>query len=106
MRETRVMVDDLLERGKIEEAEAYMDARREIFWQEGYRIRRLNQAYFAFYGAYADAPGGPAGEDPVGEAVRELWALIGSPVEFLRRMAWMNEYQDLLDTLEQLQIQP
>ena len=44
-----------------------MEARREIFWQNGYAIRKLNQAYFAFYGAYADIPGGPAGEDPVAE---------------------------------------
>ena len=106
MRETRVMVDDLLAKGKIEEAEAYMEARRQTFWEQGYRIRRLNQAYFAFYGAYADVPGGPAGEDPVGAAVRELWARIGSPVQFLRKIAWMNEYQDLLDALELLQVSP
>jgi hypothetical protein len=80
-----------------------MEARRQIFWEQGYRIRRLNQAYFAFYGAYADVPGGAAGEDPVGAAVRELWARIGSPVQFLRTMAWMNEFQDLLDALEMLQ---
>ncbi len=106
MRETRVMVDDLLEEGKIEEAEAYMEARRQFFWEQGYRIRRLNQAYFAFYGAYADVPGGAAGEDPVGAAVRELWARIGSPVQFLREIARMNAYQDLLDTLELLQASP
>ncbi|HEY42409.1 MAG TPA: hypothetical protein G4O11_00300 [Anaerolineae bacterium] len=102
MRETRVTVDDLLAKGEIEEAEDYMEARRQVFWENGYHIRRLNQAYFAFYGAYADVPGGAAGEDPVGAAVRELWARIDSPVEFLRKIAWMNEYQDLLDTLEAL----
>jgi hypothetical protein len=106
MRETRVTVDDLLAKGEIEEAETYMEARRQIFWEQGYRIRRLNQAYFAFYGAYADMPGGPAGEDPVGAAVRELWARIGSPVQFLRTIAWMNDYQDLLDALEEIQASP
>ena len=104
MRETRVTVNDLLAKGKIEEAEAYMEVRRQIFWEQGYRFRRLNQAYFAFYGAYADVPGGAAGEDPVGAAVRELWARIGSPVRFLRKIAWMDEYQDLLDTLEVLEV--
>jgi len=104
MRETRVTVNDLLAKGKIEEAEAYMEVRRQIFWEQGYRFRRLNQAYFAFYGAYADVPGGAAGEDPVGAAVRELWARIGSPVQFLRKIAWMDEYQDLLDTLEVLEV--
>jgi hypothetical protein len=74
MRTTRVEVDRLLAEGKIEEAEEYMEARRAFFWENGYRIRKLNQAYFAFYGAYADEPGGAAGEDPVGAAVRQLRA--------------------------------
>ncbi|HEY47773.1 MAG TPA: hypothetical protein G4O14_13450 [Anaerolineae bacterium] len=106
MRETRVTVDDLLAKGEIERAESYMEAQRLVFWENGYQIRRLNQAYFAFYGAYADVPGGPAGEDPVGAAVRELWARIGSPIQFLRKIAWMNEYQDLLDALEMLKVNP
>ena len=99
MFETRVQTDALLEAGEIASAEAYMEARREFFWDHGYRIRRLNQAYFAFYGAYADAPGGAAGEDPVGAAVRTLWERSPSPAEFLRRMAWMNDYGDLLTAL-------
>ncbi len=74
MHTTRVHVDELLAAGKITEAETYMDQRRQVFWDNGYPIRKLNQAYFAFYGAYADVPGGAAGEDPVGPAVRALRA--------------------------------
>jgi hypothetical protein len=100
MHTTRVQVDALLQEGKVEEAEAYMEARRQIFYNQGYRfLRRLNQAYFAFYGAYADEPGGAAGEDPVGAAVRELRARSGSPREFLLRMAWMDTYADLTRAL-------
>ena len=106
MYQTRVVVDELLEQGDIEEAETYMEARRQIFWQNGYYIRRINQAYFAFHGAYADQPGGAAGDDPVGIAVRELWALIDSPVEFLRTMAWMNDFSDLQVTLLELKGSP
>lgn len=95
MRETRVRVDELLAAGEIEAAESYMEARRQLFWQEGYRIRKLNQAYFAFYGSYAAEPGGAAGDDPVGEAVRELWEREQDPVRFLRLMAWMNGPEDL-----------
>jgi hypothetical protein len=96
MRQTRVTVDQLLAEGKIEEAETYMEARRQVFWEQGYRIRKLNQAYFAFYGAYADAPGGAAGEDPVGEAVRALYANSPSLESFLKRIAWMTSFEDLL----------
>jgi hypothetical protein len=95
MRETRLRVDELLEDGKIEAAENYMEERRQVFWEHGYRIRRLNQAYFAFHGAYADQPGGAAGDDPVGAAVRELWERLSSPAEFLRVMAAMSSYEDL-----------
>ncbi|MCC6904491.1 MAG: hypothetical protein IT326_01530 [Anaerolineae bacterium] len=71
MHETRVRVDNLLAQGKIDEAEAYMEARRAVFVENGYMIRRLNQAYFAFYGSYADQPGA-TGADPIGPALRGL----------------------------------
>ncbi len=92
---TRVRVDELLAEGKIEEAESFMEARRIIFLKNGYLIRKLNQAYFAFHGAYAEVPEGAAGEDPVGPAVRALRGESGSLGEFLKRMAWMNSFDDL-----------
>jgi len=95
MHATRLRVDELLAEGQVGQAEEYMEARRQVFWEQGYRIRRLNQAYFAFYGAYADEPGGAAGADPVGEAVRRLWASSPSPAAFLRRIAWMDSFSDL-----------
>src|SRR5690606_14686149 len=48
MAETRVEVDRLLAAGQIEEAEAYMEEQRQMFVTNGYPIRALNQAYFAF----------------------------------------------------------
>lgn len=95
MHATRVRVDELLAEGRIEEAERYMEERRQIFWLNGYPIRKLNQAYFAFYGAYADTPGGAAGEDPVGPAVRALRQQSGSLTEFLRTIARMDSFDDL-----------
>ena len=72
-----------------------MEQRRIMFVENGYMIRKLNQAYFAFHGAYADMPGGAAGEDPVGPAVRLLRAEAGSLSDFLKRIAWMNSFEDL-----------
>ena len=101
MRQTRLTVDQLLAEGKIEEAEAYMEERRKLFWENGYHIRKLNQAYFAFYGAYADQPGGAAGEDPVGEAVRGLRAQSDSLAKFLNCIAWMSSFQALQRAVSQ-----
>ncbi len=99
MHKTRVHVDALLAEGKVKEAEAYMEQRRRFFWEHGYHIRKLNQAYFAFYGAYAASPGGAAGEDPVGAAVRQLRAESPSVAAFLKRIAWMASYEDLQKAL-------
>jgi hypothetical protein len=92
---TRVHVDELLAQGKITEAETYMEQRRQFFWQNGYAIRKLNQAYFAFYGAYADIPAGAAGADPVGPAVRALRGKSASLADFLKTIARMNSFQQL-----------
>jgi hypothetical protein len=95
MHETRVTVDALLTAGKIEEAEAYMEERRQLILENGYLIRKLNQAYFAFHGAYADSPGGAAGEDPVGAAVRDLRAQSPTLESFLRKIAWVTSFEKL-----------
>jgi len=89
----------MLAQGMIDEAEAYMELRRQMFVDQGYIIRKLNQAYFAFYGAYADSPVSAAGDDPVGEAVRQLRADSPSLATFLRAMGAMNSYSDLQKTV-------
>jgi hypothetical protein len=94
MRETRIHVDELLAAGKIDEAEAYMEERRVIFVQNGYQIRKLNQAYFAFYGSYADEPGA-TGSDPIGPALRDLRFYSGSLIDFVRRVRGMTSFEDL-----------
>jgi hypothetical protein len=95
MHTTRVRTDELLVQGNIAGAEAYMEERRQVFWDNGYPIRKLNQAYFAFYGAYADVPGGAAGEDPVGPAVRALRAQSKSLADFLNTISKMSTFQQL-----------
>lgn len=102
MHTTRVQVDELLAAGKIKEAEEYMEQRRQVFWEHGYPIRRLNQAYFAFYGAYADVPGGAAGKDPVGPTVRAFRAQSGSLAEFLEKISWVTSYPQLVGMVKQI----
>ncbi len=100
MHETRVTVDKLLAEGKIEEAETYMEKRRQVFWDNGYLLRKLNQAYYAFHGAYADVPGGAAGEDPVGPAVRALRERSASLADFINTIAWMTSFQQLQQAIQ------
>ncbi|MBN1430278.1 MAG: hypothetical protein JXB07_18050 [Anaerolineae bacterium] len=100
MRETRIRADDLLAAGQIEQAEQYMEERRVFFVEHGYQIRKLNQAYFAFYGSYADEPGA-TGSDPVGPAVRELRYYSPSLFDFIRRVRGMTSFAQLQVELEE-----
>jgi len=96
MRETRLKVDELLAAGKVEEAETYMEERRVELVEKGYYIRKLNQAYFAFHGSYATAP---TSVSPIGGQLEELRKRSPSLAHFLRTVAQMKSYQDLLDAL-------
>jgi len=102
MHTTRVRADELLAEGKIEEAEAYMEQRRQFFWENGYLIRKLNQAYFAFHGAYNASPssGGAAGQDPVGPAVQSLRSQSDSLAQFLRQISRVTSFDQLQKLLE------
>ena len=100
MHETRVTADRLLAKGKIDEAESYMEKRRQVFWDNGYLLRKLNQAYFAFNGAYADVPGGAAGEDPVGPAVRKLREQSDSLADFINTIGFMTSFEELQKAIQ------
>jgi hypothetical protein len=92
MRETRVKLDALLKAGQVDEAEAYLRARRQDFVAAGFQIRKLNQAYFAFYGSYGDAA---AGVNPIPRQLGWLRAASSSPGEFLRRVGQLMSAADL-----------
>lgn len=96
MRGTSLRVDELLAAGRIEEAEAYMEARRRGLEAHGIFIRKLNQAYFAFYGSYATEP---SAVSPIGDQLRELRESSGSLAVFLQTVAQMSSYEDLLKAL-------
>lgn len=59
----------------VAKSEHYMDMRRVVFFENGYRIRKMNQAYFAFYGGYQGGIPGIGGDDPIGPSVRDIRAM-------------------------------
>lgn len=92
--ETRNQVDKLLIDGAVSEAEEYMEERRQYFWDNGHRIRKINQAFFAFFGAYADVPG-EQGDDPIGPAILAVREDSASLREFLNRMGSITSSEAL-----------
>ncbi|NWF69666.1 MAG: hypothetical protein HXY40_11325 [Chloroflexi bacterium] len=96
---TRFNVDRMLAAGQVVEAESYMEARRSFFAENGYFLRRLNQAYFAFYGGYQSRrSGGAGGGDPIGPAVAALRAASPSLLQFVVTMRDITTREQLLST--------
>ena len=100
MRETRVTVDRLLAEGDIEKAESYMENQRKLLTESGHPIRKLNQAYFAFYGTYAH---GPASVDPIGPQVRRLRELSEDVGEFLTLAGSVTSSEGLLELIARIE---
>ena len=100
MRETRLRTEDLLAEGRILEAEAYMELRRRILVSNGYNIRKINQAYFAFHGTYADTP---ASISPIGDQVARFRAAVPDLGDFVREASQISSYQMFLERVEELE---
>jgi hypothetical protein len=96
MAETRARTDELLEEGLMDEAESYMESRRNELLDHGHTIRKINQAYFAFHNTYAESP---SSTSPI---ARYLWDLrdqvdtVGELVKLLRPLGTYKEFELLL----------
>jgi len=96
MREIRRAVDRYLAQGEIEQAEEFMEQKRQYLASKGYYIRKLNQAYFAFHGTYADRP---TSIDPIGVELRQLRSQSASLKDFLNTVARMTSRQELRESI-------
>src|SRR3970282_427956 len=97
MRALRLRVEELLADGRVEEAERLMGERRAEFEWKGVYIRRINQAYFAFHGSYADTPGSI---DPIGPKLQSLRDRAGSAARFARLVRGLSSDADFDRLLE------
>jgi hypothetical protein len=95
-------VDALLVQGKIDDAEKLMDDRRDYLAANGYYIRKINQAYFAFNNLYAGAAGSPGAVNPIGPKVDELRRRSGSLAAFLKVIGEVTSVNNLDNALARL----
>jgi hypothetical protein len=99
MREARAHLDMFLARGDIQGGQNYLEMERRVFESNGYYIRKLNQAYFAFHGIYGYDP---AAVSPIYSDLQKLRAGSASLRAFLDNVAAMNSYADLLKAVNKL----
>ena len=98
MHETRHHTDELLEQGEIEQAEAYMETRRLELVENGHNIRKLNQAYFAFHGLYAD---GPSSTSPLARQIWELRQQSTDAGDLVKTLQTISNYEEFLALLDE-----
>ena len=103
MRDLRLAVDDLLAEGRVAEAEALMEERRLHMAEHGIAIRKINQAYFAFYGSYATLP---QSSDPIGPKVERLWEETGDLALFFALVREVRSEAELDAVLSRLGVDP
>jgi hypothetical protein len=92
MRSIREQVDKYLAAGEIDTAEQFMLQKQAYLAANGYYIRKLNQAYFAFYGTYADSP---TYENPIGTTINQLRAQSASLKDFLKTVSMVTGVKNL-----------
>ena len=97
MHETRLRTEALLADGKIEEAEAYMEERRLFMAENGFFIRKINQAFFAFHGTYATSA---ASISPINGQLKELRSQSDSLEDFLKTVGTFGSYNEFLKYLD------
>jgi hypothetical protein len=67
---------------------------------KGYNVRKLNQAYFAWHGTYADEA---ASVSPIGIELRQLRNQFDSIKEFLDVVSVITSRQDLKEKIAAIQ---
>lgn len=100
MHKTRLHVDELLNKGMILGAEKYMEKQRQLFVENGYNIRKLNQAYFARNAPYAD---NPASTSPIFDQLVQLRHESSSLAQFIHTISGISNYDSfnvLIDNLK------
>jgi hypothetical protein len=95
LRILRGEVDGLLAQGKVSEAEALMEQRRQELLARGVYIRKINQAYFAFTNLYAGEAGSPAATSTIGPKIDDLRRSSASLADFVHTVSGLTSVQQL-----------
>ena len=71
-----------------------------MFLDNGFFIRKLNQAYFAFFGTYAD---NPASVSPIKEELKRFRATVDTVGDFVTEMSGFGSYEEFKENLAALE---
>ena len=98
LRKIYLAAEEKLKANDVAGAEAVMEQGRQTLADHGFYLRKLNQAFFAFYGSYAEGPDAIR-PDPIGADLRQLRRQSPTLREFMHLVEQMTSYSDLKQAL-------
>ena len=94
LRKIYLAAEERLKVKDITGAEEVMEEGRRRLADNGFYLRKLNQAFFAFYGSYAEGPDSIR-PDPIGDDLRALRRRSPTLRDFMLTLSKMTSYNDL-----------
>ncbi len=96
MKKLRINVDQLLSEGKIHNAEKLMNESTLILNNNGIKIRKINQAWFAFNGTYGDSPSSISNFNDELTNLIDSYGTLKDAINDIKNISSLDEYKDMI----------
>ena len=96
MKKLRINVDQLLSEGKIKNAEKLMNESTLILNNNGIKIRKINQAWFAFNGTYGDSPSSISNFNDELNNLIDSYGTLKDAINDIKNISSLDEYKDMI----------
>ena len=96
MKKLRINVDQLLFEGKISNAEKLMNESTLILNNNGIKIRKINQAWFAFNGTYGDSPSSISNFNDELNNLIDSYGTLKDAINDIKNISSLDEYKDMI----------
>ena len=96
MKKLRINVDQLLSEGKINNAEKLMNESTLILNNNGIKIRKINQAWFAFNGTYGDSPSSISNFNDELTNLIDSYGTLKDAINDIKNISSLDEYKDMI----------
>jgi len=96
MKKLRINVDQLLSEGKINNAEKLMNESTLILNNNGIKIRKINQAWFAFNGTYGDSPSSTSNFNDELNNLIDSYGTLKDAINDIKNISSLDEYIDMI----------
>ena len=98
MKNLRMEVDTLLADGKIKDAEKLMQESTSLLNTNGIKIRKINQAWFAFNGTYGDSPSSISNFNDELNDLIDRYDNLNDAIDYIKNISSIDEYKNMMES--------